>query len=317
MTAEVGTVREGRACPTLHNRTEPSRRHERAVASLTVWPDGSAVRIRRPAGKPQPGGRQCGVVTPSGDRCRNRAMHASDRCAVHSGAVRSEVTSFTGDARRRLMHLLARIRRDQDALLVTLTWPTWAAPTCEEWHRSWNQYRTALIRRFPKSGGVWRREFTRAGVVHLHLLVYGVTYREVRAWCPSAWADCVRAPDHDLRERVGTSVERAERWSATVRYIAKYISKGERESADRSYGRWYGVFGQANIPWAVPESEEVSDRVAVQLIRAARRFVAAGQRRRGLHRRRRPAPSAGFTIVAVDPQSWSRLAALLTVQERL
>lgn len=243
-------------------------------------------------------------------------MHDLDVCAVHSGRTRSEVTALTDDARRRLLYLLGRVRRDQDAVFVTLTWPTWAAPTAEEWHSAWDRFRVRLIRGFPMVGGVWRREDTKAGVVHLHLLVYGVTYRDLRKWIPSSWADCVDAPQRDRRERVGTRVEKVRSWRAVPKYISKYCAKRDQVEADRAYGRWWGVFGQQNIPFSDQQDQDVSDAVAVRMIRTARRFVAAERRKRGWRRRgRAPVPTAGYTVLTVDPSVWSRWAALLWVYE--
>jgi len=314
MTAEAESAGSVGLVPKVHNRTDPSERLSSWASGLTVWPEGSVVRIRRRVDPPS-GGRRCKATKPDGMPCRNVAMCDSEFCAVHSGRTRSEVTEFSAASRRRMMHLLARISREHDALLVTLTWPTWAAPDAPTWHRSWDRFRVRLRRRFSKAGLVWRREFTEAGVVHLHLLVYGVKYSALRSWVPSAWADCVDAPNRDLRERVGTSVESVRAWRAVKQYVAKYCAKRSETAQDAAYGRWWGVCGEQNIPWAQPVREAIPDAVAMQLIRTARRFIAAERRRLNLPKARHaPKPNAGFTVLTCDPLAWSRLAALYCVE---
>ena len=87
-------------------------------------------------------------------------MRGSDVCAVHAGLTRSEVVEFTADSRRNLMHTLARIDRRADGLLVTLTWPSWAAPDRAGWYDAVDRLRKRLQRRFPEAGCVWKREAT-------------------------------------------------------------------------------------------------------------------------------------------------------------
>lgn len=318
MTAGAIETRPSRACPTLHNRTEPCD-HRRVVgtSTLTVWSDGQTVRVTRPGAWAAPQDRQCTSTTASGGRCRRVALVGGVLCAAHAGVIRTEVTEFTPGSRRRLLLMLGRIRRDRDALLVTLTWPAWAAPDRDGWHRSWDRLRVGLVRRFPHAGGVWRREFTRAGTVHLHLLLYGVTYPQLRRWLPAAWADAVDAPDRELRERVGTNIEVPRHWRAVACYVAKYVGKRDRDqNAPIPLGRWYGVFGRQNIPWSLSTEVDLPDAVAVRLIRTGHKWVDAQRRKRsGYHpkppgRMRVPRPRLGLSLLTADPSAWARLAAM-------
>lgn len=234
-----------------------------------------------------------------------------------------QVGEFSKGSRRALMHQLAKVRQDTPGLLVTLTWPTWAAPDSAAWHGAWDRFRVAMARRFPEVGGVWRREFTKRGVVHLHLLAYGVPYPGMRSWLPAAWAHAVRAPNEELRRRVGSSVEEVRRGEAVQRYVAKYVAKdtgtldGDGERVPM--GRWWGVFGRAHLPLAPVLTVAIDDAAAVALMRAASKFLEA----QSLHRQRQrhekrggktprryrlPRPRSGRAILTSTPERWAALA---------
>lgn len=301
------------ACPKVQNRAQGTDRPEPGGSLLRVWSDGQAVQVTRPGAWSVPAGRQCTATRADGQRCQGRAVKDGTLCPVHLGGGRGKVTVMSDRSRLHLMHTLATIRRDRDALLVTVTWPTWAAPDRVTWHKEWDRLRARLARQFPTAGGIWRREFTKAGVVHLHLLLYGVAYGSLRSWLPAEWADCVDAPDRELREKVGSSVEEAQHWRAAQEYIAKYCSKRNQTTA-QPYGRWWGVFGRENIPWAEEVTAEIDDRVAQRMQRTGRKWIDAQRRKRGIHVRRLGSPY-GMTLLTADPVVWARLAALYGAQE--
>lgn len=239
---------------------------------------------------------------------------------IRSGAVRRgearygrgerrACTRFSPRARTTFLRALATVDQSAPALFVTLTWPTWAAPEGREWQAPWNRFRMALARRYPSAAGFYKRELTQAGVVHLHLLVFGVTWRAMREFVPPAWACAVHAPDPELRERVGTEVGVVRRGASVRRYAAKYVTKFivDDDGADPS-GPWWGRFNEGQIPTVVPVALAVADDVAVRMIRTARRMLNAQRRHRGWgrlrwHRFRR------VTLIA-EPETWRALAVL-------
>jgi len=227
----------------------------------------------------------------------------------HGRGAREAVTRFTPRQRTAFLRALAMVDDSAGALFVTLTWPTWAAPEGREWQGPWDRFRKALVRRSPNAAGFYKRELTRAGVVHLHLLVYGVPYSAMRAFVPGAWARAVHAPDEALRERVGTQVARTKSGEAVRRYASKYVTKAiiDDEGGDPS-GPFWGRFNEAMIPSVVPVVLSVPDAVAVRMIRTARRMFNAQRRARGWgrlrwHRFRR-------MHVIGDPAVWRALAVL-------
>lgn len=236
---------------------------------------------------------------------------------------------FSPRQRTAFLRALATVDESAPALFVTLTWPTWAAPEGREWQEAWNRFRMTLARHYPQAAGFYKRELTKAGVVHLHLLVYGVTWRQMREFVPSAWARSVHAPDPELRERVGTQVARATSGEGVRRYAAKYVTKAivDDDGQDPS-GPWWGRFNEGQIPTVVPVALAVPDPVAVRMIRTARRLLDSQRYRKewarlvGHNKRnpddrrefRRPARSRWHrfnrvTVIA-DPDVWRKLAAL-------
>ena len=224
------------------------------------------------------------------------------------GARRAS-TRFTPRSRQTFLRALATVDESAPALFVTLTWPTWAAPEGREWQQPWRRFRTALAERYPSAAGFYKRELTKAGVVHLHLLAYGVTYRAMREFAPTAWAQSVHAPDEALRERVGTQVAEVRTGEGVRRYASKYVTKAivDDDGLDPS-GKWWGRFNKPKIPTVIPTKIAVPDDVAVRMIRTARRMFNAQRRQRGWdplrwHRFRR------VTLIA-KPETWRALAVL-------
>lgn len=222
---------------------------------------------------------------------------------------RREVVRFTPRQRTAFLRALAMVDQSAPCLFVTLTWPTWAAPFGREWQGPWNRYRAALARAYPHAAGFYKRELTKAGVVHIHLLVFGVTWRQMREFTPAAWARAVHAPEPELRERVGTQVAQAKSGEGVRRYAAKYVTKAivDDDGSDPS-GPWWGRFNEGGIPTVVPRALPVADDVAMRMIRTARRLFNAQRRARGWgrlrwHRWRR------VTVIG-DPADWRRLAVL-------
>jgi hypothetical protein len=93
-------------------------------------------------------------------------------------------------------------------------------------------------------------------------------------WASFVWYDVVASgnPDH---ARAGVRVERVRSWGGVMSYAAKYMGKADAESflSEISYGRNWGVFNRANIPWAKMIELDLEPEVGVRLRRIARRYL--------------------------------------------
>ena len=308
---------------TAHNRTirPPTVPVLQGSPCLQVWSKGSTVRVS--LGK---------ASWAKGRKDHDAELLASQPLAEGTLSLmavpvvpesvkppRESIGHMTKGSRARLMQKLATIDASAPALFVTLTWPTWAAPDREQWHKAWDRWRMRLSRAWPAAAGLWRREYTKAGVVHLHLLTFNIpidraTIVKLQAWTATAWADVVDAPEYARRRRVGTSVEVPRAGGAVSRYIAKYASKtADGDGTERPMGRWWGTFGgSTSIPYTLPEDLQLTEVEAVTIRRTMERWLQAKRRERERVTGRRvkgkpPRPRASRRIFTDDPARWLQL----------
>ena len=265
MTPLPGPERSGfdpLACPTFHTGRKilPTMPVPSGFSGsfLTVYDRGGMARVR--VGPPPP------------DRVRKPpAKPLNQDAAQDEGSGVSTSTTATkkpivGMSRKSLMALrecLARLDADAFALLITLTWPDWAAPEGRTFREPWSRLRKRMEYSWPAIGGVYRVELTRKGVVHIHAIAYGIpadrkTIKAFREWVAVAWSECVRADHQERRREVGTTVEVPKQGRAVTRYISKYMSKPETP-VDLRIGRWWDTFNDAALPTLTPSRIPVTD----------------------------------------------------------
>lgn len=275
---------------TVQNRTQPTPTMpvQQGSPSLQVWAKGSMVRV------------SVGHASRTVDRNLRPLVLAAaepldgetETAAGSNLRDRDAITVLSKWSRRRLMEKLSTIDRGADALLVTLTWPSWAAPDAETWHQSWDRWRKRLARAWPDAAGVWRREFTKVGTVHLHLILFGTSpapasVKRFRDWTARSWADSVNAAEYERRLKAGTRVEVPRSTTGVQRYISKYVSKAAAgDAATQPMGRWWGTFNEyrmetrttrspSKIPYTLPESVAITEAEGHQLRRIMDRMLAA------------------------------------------
>lgn len=212
-----------------------------------------------------------------------------------------------------MLRYLATLDRDASSVLITLTWPAQYAPDAAEWKRCLKAWRERFRREFPGGAFCWRREFTRLGTVHLHLLVFGVRYGRLRTFTAPAWAAVVASP-HPDHLRAGTRVERPITSGGVQRYVAKYVSKVHPGTPiEGEWGAHWGIHNRDMMPAVEPLVLGLTEDAAVELRRAMRRAMRprkgtgrwAG--RVGMVRN----PAAGMTIIGVS-ERWEALATFIT-----
>ncbi len=197
------------------------------------------------------------------------------------GGARGLVTSFSSASRRRLMRLIASLERDERPVFVTMTYPDIFPDDLAKWKRDIDVFGKRLARKHPQAGFLWRIEFKerRTGAnkgriaPHFHLLVYGVSYRDLLGWVPRAWWSVVGSGDRD-HLRAGTRVEHIYSWGGIMRYVGKYIAK-EDDYPEEWQGRAWGVVGRANLPWAVEVIIGLTEDESIKLVRLGRKMIRA------------------------------------------
>jgi hypothetical protein len=169
---------------------------------------------------------------------------------------RGVVAGFSRQSRDRLLQKLAKLKRSELPLFVTLTYPGAYPVHPEEWKRNMDNFAKRFARRFPHAGFVWKLEPQKRGAPHFHLLAWDAELTTIefgvalRAWIKQAWYEVVGSGD-ERHLRAGTGVEVVRSFQGVIYYASKYMSKPvEVDDAWGNPGRWWGVVGRSNIPYA-------------------------------------------------------------------
>lgn len=108
-------------------------------------------------------------------------------------------------------------------------------------------------------------------------------------WASLAWYHVVGSHNMD-HAQAGVRVERVRSWGGVMSYAAKYLSKVDAEfMSEIEWGRSWGIFNRAFMPWARMLELQLDNDVGVRLRRVARHYL---QRRLG----RRVNASYGITL---------------------
>jgi len=259
---------------------------------VTFWSDGSLVEVKR--------GR-------SGRRT------TVERGRRPGGGRRGRVRDWSHQSRLRLLKTLKKVRRDAPMLFATLTYPTWASPSPDQLVLHRGRFEAAFRRRYPSGALVWKREHTKAGVPHLHLLVWPNAGRSEQAeaiafrnWVSPTWFRVVGTND-ERHLRAGTNVERPRDAGRVGRYVGKYVWKrGHIAHNDDEYGRWWAVVCEGQVPWSGTVTVEVPSWAVVRMLRYVRRFAGIKGRQ-----------YASLSAFTNDPGQWgSLLAEVMALNDR-
>lgn len=182
-----------------------------------------------------------------------------------------DITGFSADARRRLRDRLHSMRRDADGLFVTLTYHE-HLPFPSEVKDDLDAFGKWVRRHFAGVSLVWKLEPQPGrGWPHFHCIITGVDFIPVQKLA-SAWHGITGegSPQHsesgvDLIPMVnedgklqgylaGYMEEEYDRWPE----IECGPENAEAARRWREYtGRWWGVIGRDNFPWAEWEEAAV------------------------------------------------------------
>lgn len=92
-------------------------------------------------------------------------------------------------------------------------------------------------------------------------------------WASLAWYHVVDSHNLDHLQ-AGVRLERVRSWGGVMAYAAKYLSKVDAEfMSEIEWGRSWGVFNRACIPWAKMLTINLDNDVGVRLRRVARRYL--------------------------------------------
>jgi hypothetical protein len=202
---------------------------------------------------------------------------------VHSGRKRDPadvggglrgMATFSKNSRRRLLFTMCKMKRGNVPLFVTLTYPSvFPDPVNDRvvYKKHLEHFFERLERRFPGVAVLWRLQFQKRTAPHFHLFVWGVDYVRLLMCVSKMWFETVGSGDVKHLS-AGTRVEKLRSWRGAMGYAARYLSDVD-ENFNGFVGRWWGVKGRVNLPWAVFVVACVSPKNAQTLIRYFRRYA--------------------------------------------
>lgn len=196
-------------------------------------------------------------------------------------AKRGSIATFTKGSKRRLLRLLAKTEKKARPHFVTLTYPDCFPTDPKEVKRHLDNLGKRFRRKWASGAFVWRMEYKarlsgeNVGQIapHLHLLAWGVDYRELRDWLPESWYEIVDSGD-EKHLAAGTSVEFLHSWRGVMHYASKYLAKEIEAGLSTTYaGRWWGVIGRGELPLSAVVVVKLTALQAIKATRVGRKML--------------------------------------------
>ena len=227
----------------------------------------------------------------------------------HTDARRGPITEWSRRSRRRAVYVL-RNARVPFVALITLTYPREYPTDGRVVKRHLNRFLTALRRLCPGAQYFWIEEFQGRGAPHIHM---ALSCRVPRRWLSETWYRVVGSGD-ERHLRAGTNVVGIYDHEGIVRYLAKYLMKGQQKRVPEGFehvGRFWGASRGLAAPRAVLTMAVPDLRSAGRLLRRLRAWREHALARMGI--RWRPRAGRGFVLwdgAAVAPTLWTEALVL-------
>ena len=252
---------------------------------------------------------------------RRNALTA-DSLQLRSRRVkRGKVTYFSRRSRRRLMELFHRLHYDTaqvTAFFITLTYEDMQMLR-PVWKDDVKLFLRRLERYFKREYGVaavsaiWRLELQERGVPHWHIVLFvplpelWLTFKLVSDY----WGETVGLAFNGFPPRV--DVQQVRSFERLAFYVSKYVAKVDdalslsKGSYSDGFGRWWGVYRRARLPYARRYMLSVPYPVWLDARRLVKRLVVA-RAGRGLLRQYRRGVPQGCTYYSRDALGFVRFA---------
>lgn len=199
----------------------------------------------------------------------------------HGGGLRGVVKGFSRGSKRRLMSIIASVKRKAKLpVFVTLTYPK-SFPEPKQSKKHLKEFIRRILRTFPMAGIIWKLEPQKRGAPHYHLLVWGSSEKNLRAWVPTAWHDIAGGGDplhllwHEGKLKNKHCVNAVYSFKGVWAYASKYLGKTFEVAGwdSKAVGRFWAVVNPDNIPFGEVVTLELSRGEAVGIMRYQKRFA--------------------------------------------
>lgn len=197
------------------------------------------------------------------------------------GGLRGVVKGFSRGSRRRLMSRIASVRRKAKLpVFVTLTYPK-SFPEPKQSKKHLKEFIRRMKKAFPMAGIIWKLEPQKRGAPHYHLLVWGSSEKNLRAWVPTSWFEIAGGGDnlhllwHEGKLKNKHCVNAVYSFKGVWAYASKYLGKTFEVAGwdSKAVGRFWAVVNPDNIPFGEVQTLELSRGEAVQVMRYQKRFA--------------------------------------------
>jgi len=200
---------------------------------------------------------------------------------------------------------MARVDREKMGLplFVTLTYPEKFPSELKTSKKHLHRFVERLVYRWPDAVIVWRLEPQKRGAPHYHMMVYGVSYYDLRSFVPQAWFSLAGGGDenhllwHEGKFGNDHCVQKVRSWRGVRSYVSKYMTKPCECEAWDNPGRFWGIYNREAMQWSpVALYDGLTRHQVVEMMRYMRRFA---------HLRGRD--YSGLTILINNPEQWKKL----------
>jgi hypothetical protein len=193
--------------------------------------------------------------------------------------TRGLIKGFSKQSRRRILRIVATIKRIEKPVFVTNTYPDEFPTDGETMKKHLTRFFKRMIRAYPDAIILWRLEpqkrksGTNKGEIapHYHMLIWKVPYAELREWIPVNWFEVVGSGD-ERHLLAGTRVERVRSVHGVLNYTSKYICKSI-EFLVEGWGRYWGIINRDDFKTIQGKSVsvQIDSKTAMTVLRYMRR----------------------------------------------
>jgi len=193
--------------------------------------------------------------------------------------TRGLIKGFSRQSRRRIMRIVATIKRIEKPVFTTMTYPDDFPTDGPAMKTHLTKLFKRIIRAFPDAIILWRLEpqkrksGTNKGEIapHYHMLIWKVPYRDLREWIPVNWYEVVNSGD-EKHLLAGTRVEPVRSVHGVLSYTSKYICKS-LQFAVEGWGRYWGIINRDDFQTIQGKSvsQQIDSKTAMTVLRYMQR----------------------------------------------
>lgn len=208
--------------------------------------------------------------------------HPGRAIADKNRPPRGTIKGISSSSRYRLIKLLAKISRPDEAVFITLTYRNFT-DDFTVWKRHLHSFGKRLRYHYPQMAALWRLEFQKRGAPHFHILAWlarDANVDELRNRFAAIWCKII-GQETAANLEYGVEVAAVTDFRASAFYLSVYQAKDSQERDDIATGREWGVWNRDGLRLEPVEQTEITRQQFLLFRRVLRRHYSAFMRRTG------------------------------------